>query len=660
MRVASLLGLVVSLFLCAIAVSSTSEVVQQRRSEQDRALQSAVSTETAVISSARRQTRGSLALMLVNPDVDALLDGRALTTAQRSSDLADVSRALATVQSNALVSVVAACLDDAKGRQVTCGTPRSVLFPAQLNEQFLALAASSPSGAASGVFASPVDSQLTAAYVAPVRAHGRLLGVVHLDISIGAVTSSRAVLADVPGVSLQLASAIPGRLFFFRPLPFPVPRGAAAAIPSIPLGGKLDSRPTSLLAAGHRAMAASLPVGVGGGRRTAAVVALARAAEPTLANAWSTWALTLAAIGLVLLVASAVGLLVSHRRVTRELSTDSLTGLRNRRALMEDLPRVFQGASEERPAYLWFFDLNGFKSYNDHFGHPAGDTLLRRLAERLQDTVGERGRTYRLGGDEFCALVTGPVEDPHSLFVDAREALSEHGGAFTVTAAAGAVELPRESTEPSKALKLADRRMYQHKATSRGGAADLLTSVLHAALAQRHPELGEHSSDVAGDVEQLARAIGLDGASVDAIIKAGDLHDVGKLGIPDEIIFKPGALTDEEWAFMKQHTVMGEKIIAAAGPSLQQIAPLVRASHERWDGLGYPDGLAGEEIPLGARIIAICDSFHAMLDERCYKQAMSVEDALAELRRCAGTQFDPQLVETFCRLVDNRMASVQP
>ena len=171
--------------------------------------------------------------------------------------------------------------------------------------------------------------------------------------------------------------------------------------------------------------------------------------------------------------------------------------------------------------------------------------------------------------------------------------------------------------------------MYREKATSRGGAAELITAVLHAALAQRHPDLGVHSDDVAGDVELLARTIGLDEETVGLIIKAGDLHDVGKLGIPDEIISKPGPLTEAEWEFMRQHTVMGEQIIAAAGPSLDRIGPLVRASHERWDGKGYPDGLAGEEIPLGARIITICDSFRAMLDERVYKQAMSLEDALA-------------------------------
>jgi HD-GYP domain-containing protein (c-di-GMP phosphodiesterase class II) len=199
--------------------------------------------------------------------------------------------------------------------------------------------------------------------------------------------------------------------------------------------------------------------------------------------------------------------------------------------------------------------------------------------------------------------------------------------------------------------------MYRDKAAGRvGGTAELVTAVLHEALAQRHPDLDEHSSDVAEDVELLARAAGLDAAAIDAVVRAGDLHDVGKLGIPDEIISKPGPLDESEWQFMRQHTVMGERIIAAAGPSLERVAPLVRASHERWDGRGYPDRLAGEEIPLGARIITICDSFRAMLSARPYKPPMPLQDALAELRRCAGSQFDPALVDTFCELVAEREA----
>jgi len=363
-----------------------------------------------------------------------------------------------------------------------------------------------------------------------------------------------------------------------------------------------------------------------------------------------------AALALALLVGAVAGLALSRRGVKRELCTDPLTGLRNRRALRRELPRACKRASEDEPVFVWFFDLNGFKQYNDSFGHMSGDALLERLGARLGHAVAPYGRGYRLDGDEFCVLITAPVRDPHALFQKARAALGEQGGGFTVSASGGAVELPREASTPARALRLADHRMYREKAISRSGGVELVTAVLQAALAQRQPELGEHSNDVAGDVELLARRIGLDDETIGLMVRAGDLHDIGKLGIPDEILIKPGPLSAEEWEFMKRHTAMGEQIIAAAGPSLEQIGPVVRASHERWDGTGYPDHLSGEQIPLGARILAICDSFRAMIDERVYKKSMSIGDALAELRRCAGSQFDPNLVEVFCAIVSERMA----
>jgi len=360
--------------------------------------------------------------------------------------------------------------------------------------------------------------------------------------------------------------------------------------------------------------------------------------------------LAVLAVALFMLISSIAGLATSNRKLARELSTDPLTGLRNRRALMDDLPRVCQSASETDPAFLWYFDLNGFKRYNDSFGHVAGDTLLARLGARLHDAVARHGVSYRLGGDEFCALIANPPSDPHGLFQIARKALSETGGGFGVSASGGAVEIPREASDPTEALRLADQRMYGQKAATQTGASELITAALHTALAQRHPDLGEHADDVVSDVERLARAAGLDDDEIKLVAKAGDLHDIGKVGIPDAIITKTGPLTSEEWEFMHQHTVMGEQILMAAGPSMAALGPLVRATHERWDGKGYPDGLAGEQIPVGARIVAICDAFSAMTTTRTYKQAMSLSDALDELRRCAGTQFDPRLVQLFCSI----------
>jgi diguanylate cyclase (GGDEF)-like protein len=665
MRQLALLGLVVSLLMCGVALLETSDNVSARRNSEDRSLQATVSDETALISSNVRQTTTALSLMLVNPAVRRLLSDHTLAAGARRGDLADTAQSLATIERASLVPLTAACLDGGDGRQLVCAPgARQAVFPQRLGRQFVAVAGSSGVGAGSATFVSPITRQKSVAFLAPLRLDGRMLGLVHLDMGVATARGAGMLLHEMPHVRLQLGSLEHGRISLGGSSRTLAARGLATPR-VVPVGEPdLGQRPQSTLNAGHRAMVTVLPMAVGGTSAPLAVAATDTKPDPDLLNSWSPGLLTLLASAIVGLLGSLAGLVISNRRVARELSTDPLTGLRNHRALTEQLPRVCQRASEAEPAYVWFFDLNGFKNYNDSFGHIAGDNLLARLGARLREVVEPHGAVYRLGGDEFCALITAQTEDPHALFARAREALSEQGGAFTVTCAAGAVEIPRETADPTHALRLADQHMYREKATSRGGAAELITSVLHAALAQRHPDLGEHCDDVAGDVELLARTIGLDEETVGLIIKAGDLHDVGKLGIPDEIITKPGPLNDDEWQFMKQHTIMGEQIIAAAGPSLDRIGPLVRASHERWDGKGYPDGLAGEEIPLGARIITICDSFRAMLDERVYKPAMTLEDALVELRRCAGTQFDPDLVEIFCRLVSERVepaaAGAQP
>jgi HD-GYP domain-containing protein (c-di-GMP phosphodiesterase class II) len=167
--------------------------------------------------------------------------------------------------------------------------------------------------------------------------------------------------------------------------------------------------------------------------------------------------------------------------------------------------------------------------------------------------------------------------------------------------------------------------------------------VLRRALEAWDAELGEHTGDVAA---QVARRLGLDDDEVERIATAAELHDVGKIAIPRSILAKPAALDAEEWVFMRRHTLIGERI-AQAAPALVGVAGLIRSSHERWDGAGYPDGLAGDEIPLGAQILFVCDSFSAMTTDRCYKAGMSQEEALEELRRHAGTQFAPAVVEAF-------------
>ena len=237
-----------------------------------------------------------------------------------------------------------------------------------------------------------------------------------------------------------------------------------------------------------------------------------------------------------------------------------------------------------------------------------------------------------------------PIQE--SIVAAARAALSEAGEGFAVTASAGSVLIPAEADTPSSVLQLADRRMYAQKNGSRPSPARQSRDVLLRTLREREPDLHAHLSGVAELAVDVARRLGMDGEELDEVSRAAELHDVGKIAVPEAILRKPGPLDDEEWAFMRRHTVIGERILSAA-PALVPVAKLVRSSHERWDGDGYPDGLAGEAIPLGARVVAACDAYDAMTTDRPYRPAMPIADALAEMRRCAGTQFDPRVVDAF-------------
>ena len=341
----------------------------------------------------------------------------------------------------------------------------------------------------------------------------------------------------------------------------------------------------------------------------------------------------------------------------REALTDALTGLGNRRALTADLERLLPAASDGSPLVLSLFDLDGFKYYNDTFGHPAGDDLLARLGSNLARTLDGRGRAYRMGGDEFCALVQ-PGEQVSAAVVEAAAAaLSEHGDGFRVGASYGAVSLPREAADPESALQIADQRLYAAKNGGRASAGRQSADVLLRALSERDPYLAHHTEDVASLAEATASHLGLITEELDQVRQAALLHDIGKVAIPDAILHKPGPLDDQEWAFIRSHTVIGERILCAA-PALGAVAALVRSSHERWDGGGYPDRLHGNAIPLGSRIVAVCDAFDAMISDRSYRRAMEPEAALAELRRCAGTQFDPVVVQTFCAVWSARRAEL--
>jgi diguanylate cyclase (GGDEF)-like protein len=345
--------------------------------------------------------------------------------------------------------------------------------------------------------------------------------------------------------------------------------------------------------------------------------------------------------------------ILSHQALRAQAMSDPLTGLGNRRKLAEDAGRW--RTDTDAPRLLTVLDLDGFKVYNDTFGHVAGDALLARLGARLSTELRGRGAAYRLGGDEFCVVCEIDADGVEDVIAASVHALTDSGEQFSIRASYGVVLLPHEADNLEYALQLADERMYAQKHGRSSGAGEQARDVLLRTMHAKQPELGHHSSEVAQLAAAVARRLGMSAEALDEVARAAELHDVGKVGIPDAILEKPGELDAEEWAFMRQHTVLGERILSAA-PALRPVAQLVRSSHERWDGAGYPDGLAGTAIPRGSRVIAVCDAYEAMTADRPYRRARSSEAACDELRAGAGTQFDPEVVDAFILEVEGRNA----
>jgi two-component system cell cycle response regulator len=342
------------------------------------------------------------------------------------------------------------------------------------------------------------------------------------------------------------------------------------------------------------------------------------------------------------------------RRSRNEALTDHLTLLGNRRQLLKDLESVV--ASQERHLFV-LLDLNGFKQYNDNFGHLAGDALLARLAASLAEAVEGLGQAYRPGGDEFCVLVKLGDGSPEPLIDAAAVALCEQGDGFEISASFGSLLLPEEASVAPEALRIADQRMYAQKQSGRLTAEEQSSRVLLGVLAERQPDVSSHMERVADLAEAVAQRLGLAPEAASEIRVAAALHDIGKVAIPDAILNKPAPLNADELSYIQKHTLIGERIMGAA-PALSAAARLVRTSHERYDGDGYPDKLAGGEIPLGSRIILVCDAFDAMTTTRPYAPARTAEQAIEELSACAGTQFDPDVVAAFRRELAHRRASI--
>ena len=323
-----------------------------------------------------------------------------------------------------------------------------------------------------------------------------------------------------------------------------------------------------------------------------------------------------AAATLVLIVARFALTMAENQQLVRRIETDPLTGLENRGKLLEDLRAVL---AAREPRLLAIFDLDGFKAYNDTFGHPAGDTLSSRLAGRLQASV-PMGSAYRIGGDEFCVMLPGD-RDAETI-EQAAVALSGQGDGFEVSASYGSVLLPEEASTPSAALQIADKRMYAFK-DSRQPLRGRAGKGGPAAGPEREPARPRAPRRQRLRAGRRGRQPPRHGAQrADCACPRGRASRHRQGGDPRRDPRQARAARRRGWAFMSQHTILGERIVSSA-PALAPVALIVRSSHEHFDGNGYPDGLAGEAIPLASRVILACDAYEAMTSHRPYAAALS-------------------------------------
>jgi two-component system cell cycle response regulator len=340
-----------------------------------------------------------------------------------------------------------------------------------------------------------------------------------------------------------------------------------------------------------------------------------------------------------------------------EAVTDALTGLGNRRKLLRDAKPAIEHATPEEPLTLAIFDLDGFKMYNDTYGHPAGDALLARLGGKLAAAVAPWGEGYRLGGDEFCILLWGDATARAEGLEAARAALTEQGEAFSVLNSHGSLVVPVEAADMDEALRCTDQRLYAAKEARESGIANRAYEVLRLVTRESEPQVDDDHHAVGRLAAEVGRRLGLEGDELRQLVRAAELHDIGKVAVPDAILHKPAPLDEAEWAFMRRHTTIGERFVGSI-PGLESAAGLIRSSHERYDGSGYPDGLAAGAIPLGSRVIFACDAYAAMTADRAYRRGMPAGRARSELQSNAGTQFDPAVVDVLLEVLGEPVEAI--
>ncbi len=346
--------------------------------------------------------------------------------------------------------------------------------------------------------------------------------------------------------------------------------------------------------------------------------------------------------------------LIDHCREQRKVKAalnyqlfhDQLTGLYNRAYMEEEMKRL--DAKKQLPVSIIMLDLNGLKLVNDTCGHSAGDEMLRCAAEILKNACREEDAIFRWGGDEFVVILTqakaGEVEAICKRIKD--KCCKRFVENVPVSMALGTATRDSSNKNMADVLKKAEDEMYKEKLLESRSARSSVLSALINTLQAKSYETEAHTRNMQEMALKIGRQIKLSDSELSRLELLITLHDIGKINIPEEILTKDKPLTQEEWKVIRKHPETGYRI-ARLTEQFAPVAEEILAHHERWDGTGYPRGLKGTEIPLLARITALVDAFEVMTNGRPYKKALTQKEVVAEIKRCAGTQFDPQLVEAF-------------